>query len=214
VDVQQNDPSEPLELFDAGGRPLGVAKSREAVHRDGDWHQAFHCWIVRPGARPEIVLQRRSLAKDTFPGAWDAAAAGHWRFGESAAEAAREIAEELGLAVPFSALTLVGSEKSARHHPNGLIDREHHRVYRLVWTAPLSSFRPDPAEVAGLAAFPAQQLIDLADGRRPAVSATEAVSVSPDGRLQPAQVSVSRADLVPYSAARLSKLLGGIPPVA
>lgn len=99
--VQQNDPAELLEVLTRSGQATGIARSRAAVHLDGDWHIAFHCWIVRNGGR-EVVLQRRSLLKDTYAGYWDAAAAGHWRFGESPAEAAREIAEELGLDVPFS----------------------------------------------------------------------------------------------------------------
>ncbi len=101
--VQQNDPGELLEVFDADGQATGRARPRAAIHLDGDWHKAFHCWIVRDAGR-EIVLQRRALVKDTYPGCWDAAAAGHWRFGESAEEAAREIAEELGLAVDFGKL--------------------------------------------------------------------------------------------------------------
>ncbi|HET6314846.1 MAG TPA: NUDIX domain-containing protein, partial [Chloroflexota bacterium] len=120
--AQQNDPHELLEVFDAAGQPTGVAKSRAEVHRDGDWHQAFHCWIVR--REREVVLQRRSLAKDTFAGYWDASAAGHWRFGESAEQASRELAEELGLSMDFAALQFGGSERLARTFPNGLIDRE------------------------------------------------------------------------------------------
>ncbi len=61
--VQQNDPTELLEVFDARGQPTGRAKSRASIHLDGDWHQAFHCWILRRN-RDEIVLQRRSLAKE------------------------------------------------------------------------------------------------------------------------------------------------------
>src|SRR5215831_20272820 len=117
--VQQNDPSELLEVFDSRGRPTGRARTRASIHLDGDWHLAFHCWILRK-QRTEVVLQRRSLLKDTFAGLWDAAAAGHWRFGESAAEAAREIEEELGIVVPFDALVFGFRERTARQFPNGL----------------------------------------------------------------------------------------------
>src|SRR5947208_9509575 len=117
VTVEQNDPAELLEVFDRQGRPTGLAKARGAVHVDGDWHLAFHCWILRHGAR-EVMLQRRSLRKDTYPGCWDTAAAGHWRFGESAAEAAREIAEELGILVRFEELVYVGRERAARTYPH------------------------------------------------------------------------------------------------
>jgi isopentenyldiphosphate isomerase len=205
--VQQNDPAELLEVFDARGRPTGVAKPRGAIHLDGDWHLAFHCWILRRHTR-EIVLQQRSTAKDTYAGCWDAAAAGHWRFGESPAEAAREIAEELGIAVEFKRLVYAGRERAARLYRNGLKDRELHEVYLLELDQPLTAYRPDPAEVSGLAAFPTTQLIEVVAGKTELVLATEAVAVGSDGALRPSTVSIRRQDLVPYSAARFRRMIG------
>jgi isopentenyldiphosphate isomerase len=206
--VQQNDPTELLEVFDADGNASGRAKPRAAIHLDGDWHQAFHCWIVRGRAgSEEIVLQRRSLRKDTFAGCWDAAAAGHWRFGETAEQAAREIAEELGLDVSFGQLTFRGTEQATGQFPNGLVDREHHRVYVLQCDLPLDAYRPDPLEVSGLAAFDALALIDLVAGNLALLDASEAVSVSASGTVHPETITIQKADLVPYSAARLQRLL-------
>src|SRR5262249_12630908 len=158
VSVQQNDPTELLEVFDSRGRHTGHARPRSAIHLGGDWHQAFHCWIVRRQRR-EVVLQRRSLRKDTFAGSWDAAAAGHWRFGETAEQAAREIAEELGIEVDFAKLVFRGRERSSHHFANGLIDREFHQVYVLEDDRPLEAYRPDPAEVIALGAFSVRDLI-------------------------------------------------------
>jgi isopentenyldiphosphate isomerase len=206
---QQNDPAELLEVFDAGGRPTGRARSRGAVHVDGEWHQAFHCWIVRHGG-DEIVLQRRSLAKDTFAGCWDTAAAGHWRFGETAEEAAREIAEELGLHIPFACLRYVGRERISRRFATGLIDREHHQVYLLLDDRPVLDYAPNPSEVMALGAFSAARLLELVDHRIDAVPASEAVTVRPDGTLAPASVTLTRATFVPYSSARLRRLLNSV----
>ena len=207
--VQQNDPAELLEVFDAEGHPTGRAKSRAAVHLDGDWHQAFHCWIVRRGGE-EIVLQRRSLEKDTFPGKWDAAAAGHWRFRESAEQAAREVHEELGLQVEFRALRYVGRERLARAFANGLTDREHHQVFVLDDDRALSEYAPERSEVIGLAAFTSAGLLQLARGSISSLTASEAVSVDGDGRLRSDSVTVSRDDLVPYSSARLRRMLKSV----
>jgi len=204
--VQQNDPTELLEVFTNRGEPTGVAKPRAAIHLDGDWHVAFHCWVLR-GRGQHVLLQQRSMSKDTFPGCWDAAAAGHWRFGESAAEAAREIAEELGIEVDFGQLQYRGRERSARRMPNGLIDRELHEVYVLCDERPLLTFRPDPAEVMGLAAFTLSEVLELAAGRRARGNAVEAVRVGSDGSLIPTTLSVGQSDLVPYSAARLRRML-------
>ena len=205
--VKQNDPAEMLEVFDASGSPTGRAKTRAAIHLDGDWHQAFHCWVLRHNAG-EVVLQRRSLAKDTFGGLWDAAAAGHWRFGETAAEAAREIAEELGIDVPFERLTYRHREPVEHSFPNGLIDREFHQVYVLEDERPLTAYRPDPSEVIGLAAFPVAELLAVQAGEVASVTASEAVTVASDGRVEPTRVTVDRAALVPYAAARLRRNLG------
>jgi isopentenyldiphosphate isomerase len=205
--VQQNDPGELLEVFDARGQPTGRAGTRASIHLDGDWHLAFHCWIVRRAGR-EVVLQRRSLLKDTFGGCWDAAAAGHWRFGETPEQAAREIGEELGIDVPFSDLVYRGRERSSKRFSNGLTDRELHEVYVLHDGRPLITYRPDPAEVIGLAAFDVAEVITLASGAAPTAVAREAVAVASDGSLSTTQVTVVRDDLVPYSAARLRRMLG------
>ena len=205
--VQQNDPAELLEVFDRDGRPTGRAKPRGAVHIDGDWHLAFHCWILRADGK-EIVLQQRSPAKDSYPGCWDAAAAGHWRFGESPAEAAREIAEELGIEVRFDDLLYVGRERAARTYRNGLKDRELHEVYVLALDQPLMGFRPDPHEVCGLGAFVTTQLLALVAGEIEQVTAVEAVAVGDDGALSARSVVVRRSNLVPYSAQRLRRMIG------
>jgi len=199
--TQQNDPYELLEIFDASGMPTGRAKTRAAIHLDGEWHQAFHCWIVRPG--PQIVLQRRAFTKDTFAGYWDAAAAGHWRFGETAAQASREISEELGLATRFEELRYSGRERLARQFRGGLIDREHHQVYVLVSSEPLASYRPDPREVSAVAAFDAGDLLALLGGRVSLMRSVEGIETGGEA----AVFEVTRDQVVPYSMARVRRII-------
>eukprot|EP00566_Odontella_aurita_P001058 CAMPEP_0113535562 /NCGR_PEP_ID=MMETSP0015_2-20120614/5777_1 /TAXON_ID=2838 /ORGANISM="Odontella" /LENGTH=237 /DNA_ID=CAMNT_0000434835 /DNA_START=176 /DNA_END=889 /DNA_ORIENTATION=+ /assembly_acc=CAM_ASM_000160 len=78
--------------------PSGRRRTRGRVHSDGDWHRSVHVWIVDP-ARSLVVMQKRSEAKDTFPGRWDISAAGHVEAGvdDSRETAGRELAEELGI---------------------------------------------------------------------------------------------------------------------
>lgn len=205
----QNDPTELLEVYDVHGQPTGTGLTRGEVHRRGVWHLAFHCWVVRAGAvGPEVVLQRRSAAKDTFPLYWDASAAGHWRMGEQLEDAAREIEEELGLRVPVSALVPLGRERTSRRHPNGLIDRELHAVHLLRWQAPLVSYDPSREEVSALAAFGLEDVERLAGGRLGEVVAREAVEVTPAG-LRSVDARMRREEFVPYSAARLRRLARG-----
>jgi isopentenyldiphosphate isomerase len=70
-------------------------KRRPDVHRDGDRHRAVHVLIFN--SRGEVFLQKRSMSKDTFPGAWDSSSSGHLDCGEDYdACAFREVKEELG----------------------------------------------------------------------------------------------------------------------
>lgn len=74
-------------------------KLRREVHRDGDKHRAVHVLLFN--SRGEIFLQKRSMTKDTFPGAWDSSASGHLDCGEDYdACAVREVREELGVILP------------------------------------------------------------------------------------------------------------------
>ena len=81
-----------LDVFDERGRHLGT-KRRADVHRDGDWHLAFHLWVVAPAG---VLLQRRARGKSSWPGFLDASAAGHLLAGEAIRDGLREADEELG----------------------------------------------------------------------------------------------------------------------
>ena len=95
-----------LDLYSASGTPLGRAKPRSAVHRDGDWHKTFHCWMCYRGEAGQemLILQKRSPHVETWPNRFDITAAGHYRTGEDLSGGVREIAEELGVSVTAAQL--------------------------------------------------------------------------------------------------------------
>ncbi len=127
-----------LELFDIcreDGTPTGRVKERSMVHRDGDLHRTVHMWIVRrrDDGGVDVLLQKRSANKDSYPGCYDISSAGHMHAGDDFQESAvREIEEELGLHVEFSDFRFVGF-----HHGNltdtfwgeQFVDREVSAVY-------------------------------------------------------------------------------------
>jgi isopentenyl-diphosphate Delta-isomerase len=156
-----NDPDEQLEIYDEQGNPTGVAKSRRAIHRDGEWHLAFFCWIVTTDGR--VLLQKRAETKDVWPGRWDASAAGHVRFGEGLGGALREIEEELGIQAPaMSELDYLGRFSTTSTHDNGIVCREHQDTFRWRSDRALSDYRPGP-EVASLLLVPLSELAALGD---------------------------------------------------
>lgn len=158
---QTTDPQdEPFDVLDADGQPTGVVKPRGEVHRDGDWHRGLHIWVYgfADGSRPYMLFQRRSLGKDTWPGAFDVAVGGHFRAGESLEETLRETEEEIGLVATLDELVRLGTHFMSAHGP-GWIDRELHEVFALRCDQPLLSFHLHPEEVAGIVA------LDLGDAR-------------------------------------------------
>ncbi len=100
-----------LDIVDESGQPTGKTVSREEAHRDGILHRTAHVWVVREeGGRTEILLQKRSEEKDSFPGMFDTSSAGHIPAGEDPLSSAlRELSEELGIAADTSRLHYAGS---------------------------------------------------------------------------------------------------------
>ncbi len=100
-------PEECFDVLHEDGTPTGKRVTRREAHRRGSLHGAAHICIYRRGARGlEILLQKRSDDKDSYPSCYDLASAGHMEAGATFAETAcKELEEELGLAVPPEALT-------------------------------------------------------------------------------------------------------------
>ncbi len=68
---------------------------RSVAHAQKLRHRAVHVLVFN--AEGEVFLQKRSLGKDTWPGAWDSSCSGHVDKGEDYMTAAlRELEEELG----------------------------------------------------------------------------------------------------------------------
>lgn len=152
-----------LDVLDADGRPQGGPKGRVQVHRDGDWHAAFHLWVVGAG---RILLQRRAADRGTWAGMLDATAAGHLTAGEAPVDGLREAEEELGIRYAPEQLVALGVHRIDEPRPLGR-NREHQHVYAVVDPRPLESFtRLDPVELAGLVELRAPAFEALLDGER------------------------------------------------
>lgn len=91
-----------MELFDIVdnmGLPTGETCDRDTAHRLGLKHRTAHIWVVRNNnGLKEVLLQKRSLNKESFPGCYDTSSAGHIHAGdEPLISALRELEEELGI---------------------------------------------------------------------------------------------------------------------
>lgn len=100
-----------LDICDEKGRPTGGIVERSVAHRAGVRHRTAHVWIYREsGGRFQVLLQKRSDEKDSFPGMLDTSCAGHVPAGEKPIDTAiRELSEELGIRLRPEQLTALGS---------------------------------------------------------------------------------------------------------
>src|SRR3954454_15479715 len=137
-----------LDVFDERGRHQGV-KRRGDVQRDGDWHLAFHLWVVGPEG---VLFQRRAADKSSWPGYLDASAAGHLLAGEAIQDGVREAEEELGTVYAFADLAPLGVHRVADPERSGVVNRELQHVFAVRDDRPLEAWTAfDRVEVAGLA---------------------------------------------------------------
>lgn len=152
-----------LPIVDEENRLLGSGTRRE-IHRLRLRHRAVH--IVVHDAAGNLLLQKRSARKDSFPGWWDISVGGHVDFGEMYAEAAaREIREELGITGRL--------REVARRDADATSGWEFVRIYDCHHGGP---FSPPPAEIEAIRWVSAAELL----ARDPA-TATGDWRVTPSG---------------------------------
>jgi isopentenyldiphosphate isomerase len=169
------DPAELFDVVSVDGKPLGLAKKRADVHRDGDWHGAIHVWVYGiDQGEPYLAFQRRGRFKDTLPLKLDATVGGHIRSDETLEDTLREVQEEIGRSVTLEELMPVGVRIAVSEHTSGVIDREIQTVYLWRVDEPLSNFAPNPDELESLVQIPlADVLAIFGDG----IVATDALEL-------------------------------------
>jgi len=192
--------TELLDIYDDNLNKIGV-KPRGDVHRDGDWHRVFHCWVVYRDATGQdwVVLQKRAAAKATFPNFLDVSAAGHYAAGESTADGVRELEEELGLRVAFDDLIPVGRRVSSAIYGE-LIDREVADVFFYICGQPLADYHYQQEELAGLVAINVDVGLRLFSGELDAIDA-------PAVGLTQSTLTIRVADFIPTQDRYFYKVL-------
>ncbi len=86
-------------IVDEKNRPLGgttraIMRARRLIHR------STYIMVTDPKGR--LLLQKRTLSKDVYPGLWEMAAGGVVAYGEGYLESAmRELEEETGIKTPY-----------------------------------------------------------------------------------------------------------------
>jgi len=99
-----------MEIFDEldeRGRFTGKTVTRAEAHESGAWHRGVLIFVLDNANR--VLMQKRSMSKELWPGRWDGTAAGHVDAGEIGLfSAIRELEEELGFKVHPSDVRYIG----------------------------------------------------------------------------------------------------------
>ena len=138
-----------LDVIDRRNRVVGK-ELRRKCYEEGLLHRAVHVVILN--SKGQILLQKRSKGKITYPGWWTSSATGHVDSGESYGKAAmREMQEEIGVRPRLRKL----GDLSVEEKYNGVTDREILRVFIGRHDGP---FRPDRKEVSEVKFFGLSEL--------------------------------------------------------
>ncbi len=133
-----------LDVIDKSNKVIGK-ETRRKCYEKGLLHRGIHILIFNSGG--QLLLQKRSRKKKTFPGYWTSSVSGHVETGSTYEEAAlRELKEEIGIKVKLKRVCDFYAEEKS----NNLIDREIIRLFSGICEGP---FNPNIEEVEDIKFF-------------------------------------------------------------
>lgn len=141
-----------LDIVDDNGIPTGKTVDRVTAHREGIQHRTAHLWIARRrDGQIELLLQKRCMEKDSFPGCYDISSAGHIPAGmDYIPSALRELREELGVTAQAEDLTPCGLKRvtvTNEFHEHPYVDRQVCNVYLMWLDRPAEEFVVQKEEI-------------------------------------------------------------------
>lgn len=152
-----------LDIVDESGQPTGAIISRNEAHRNGILHRTAHVWVIRAKIGGyDILLQKRSEEKESFPGMFDTSSAGHIPAGVGPMPSAlRELSEELGIKAAPADLKYAGTfriQYEKEFHGRMFRDNEVTTVYVYDKPVDISSLTLQASEVSEVRWFDLEEV--------------------------------------------------------
>ncbi|OGK16242.1 hypothetical protein A2774_04630 [Candidatus Roizmanbacteria bacterium RIFCSPHIGHO2_01_FULL_39_12c] len=147
--MPRDDQTELFVVVDKNDRIIGYKTRYECHHNNKLIHRGIG--VILFNSADEILLQKRSRAKDLFPGYYSIATGGHVAKGETYLQAAkRELLEELGIRARLNLISkfIIKSEREC----------EMNTIFKGVHNGP---FKLDPDEVDKVEFFPKDRVRSL-----------------------------------------------------
>ena len=140
--VTTSEPIEHVSLLDEAGNVIGTADKNSVHTTDTPLHLAFSCHLFNTAG--EVLVTRRALTKQTWPGVWTNSFCGHPAPGESLESAVqRRALVELGVAVEALDVVLPNFRYRAVD-ASGIVENEVCPVYRATTVDAVTA---NPSEV-------------------------------------------------------------------
>ncbi len=167
-------PAELLDQVNEKDEIIGVM-TRHDAHTKFLLHRVESTWFYND--KQEVLLQKRSMKKDMFPGVLSISASGHVDHGQTREEAAiREIFEETGLKIRYEDLTFLERKIVAKpplaHFPT---------LYAYKFNGNVDDLKFDKEEVESFVWVPVLDLYNvharLRDNFHPFITSPEHLSV-------------------------------------
>lgn len=150
-----------IDVLDESGLRTGEVLSRLDIHRLGKLHRVVHLYLFDTKGR--LLLQRRSLTVDHFPGALTISVLGHVDAGESSMDTVeRELEEELGFSRGRVSIRFLFSYRRDATLSDEYIDRQFNDVYAAWGDFTLSDVAVDGEEVTGVSLVEFAEFVAMA----------------------------------------------------
>ena len=155
-----------LDIVNENGIPTGETVRRDDAHKYGILHRTSHVWIARiSNKKPQVLLQKRSLEKDSYPGCYDISSAGHIPAGDGfLVSAQRELKEELGVVASADELVYCGQRRFEYREPfhgQEFWDNQVSNVYVLWRNMAEPDFAIQKSEVEAVLWMDFDQCVDM-----------------------------------------------------
>lgn len=182
-------------IFDESYTKIGIA-NRDEVHKNGFWHETFHCWFYyRDATNTYLYFQQRSETKKDYGGLFDITAAGHLLSKETIRDGVREVKEELGVEVDYSDLHYLGYFPLSIMLPD-IIDNEFTNIFVLENKFSLDDFTIQEEEVQGIYEVPVPELEMVINDKYYETQVNGFTMI--DGKRQPDVKTFSRSNLCAF----------------
>jgi|WetSurMetagenome_2_1015567.scaffolds.fasta_scaffold18070_5 isopentenyl-diphosphate Delta-isomerase len=135
--------------------------TRENIHKNGLLHREIHVCIFND--QGEVLLQRRGMNKDTYPGLLDVSVGGHMEIGATyETTAVKEIEEETGLKIEKKNLVFLEKiRRSSFDVKTGMKNNSIRYVYAYRYNGLAEDLKLEAGEATSLEFWPIERLLNL-----------------------------------------------------